>query len=64
MSNEVSRQVSIKKNLYQKLMLNAIIWSMLESPSISDYDEMENGVSKSTFFRTYNKRLNERNKPC
>ena len=30
-------------------MLNAIIWSMLESPSISDYDEMKNGVSKSTF---------------
>ena len=29
-------------------MINAITWSMFESPFTSDYDDMENGVSKST----------------
>ena len=28
-------------------MINVITWSMLESPSTSDYDEMDNGISKS-----------------
>ena len=30
-------------------MLNVITCSMLESPSTSDGDDMDNGVSKSTF---------------
>ena len=29
-------------------MINAIIWSMLDSLSTYDYDEIDNGVSKST----------------
>ena len=30
----------------KKLMINAIICSMLEYPSTSDYDQTDNGVSK------------------
>ena len=51
-----------KQDFDQKLMINTIYFSILDSPSTSDYDEMENGVSKSTFLRTYNKKINERNK--
>ena len=38
----------LKQNFGQKLMINAITCSMLESPSTSGYDEIENGVSKLT----------------
>ena len=37
-----------KQESDQKLMINVINCSMLESPSTSGYDEMDNGVSKST----------------
>ena len=37
-----------KQKFDQKSMINMITCSMLESPPTSDYDEMENGVSKST----------------
>ena len=57
MSNEVSIQVSIEKNFYQKLLINAIIWSMLEYISTPDYDETENGVSKSTVLQLTIKHL-------
>ena len=51
------------KNFDQKLMMNAITSSMLEFPSTSDYDEVENPVSKSNVFRTNNQTLNKRNQP-
>ena len=38
-------------------MITAITWSILESPSTSDYDEMENGVSKSTMLEPTIKHL-------
>ena len=38
----------LKQNFNHKLMINVITCSMLESPSTSDYDDMDNGVSKST----------------
>ena len=57
MSNEVSRQVSIEKNYYHKLMINATTCSILESPSTYDYDEMYNGVYKSTVLEPTIKRL-------
>ena len=48
MSNGVYRQGSIETFFYQKLMMNAISGSMLESTSTFDNDNMENGASKST----------------
>ena len=38
----------VLKKIDPKLTIKAITCSMLESPSTSDYDEIENGVSKST----------------
>ena len=38
-----------KQYLVKKLVIHAITCSMLESPSTSDYGEMDNGVSKSNF---------------
>ena len=38
----------LKKDVDKRLMINVINCSMLESPSTSGYDEMDNGVSKST----------------
>ena len=37
----------LEKKIDQKLMMTAITCSMLESPSTSNYDEMDNGISKS-----------------
>ena len=51
------------KNFNQKLMMNEITSSMLNFPSTSDYDEVENPVSKSNVFRTNNQTLNKRNQP-
>ena len=42
MSNEVFRQVSIEKDVDEKLMIIVINCSMLESPFTSDYDDMYN----------------------
>ena len=39
--------VLTQKN-HRKLMINVMTCSMLESPSTSDNDEKDNGVSKST----------------
>ena len=38
-------------------MINAITCSMLESPCTSDYDEINNGVSKSTVLEPTTKQL-------
>ena len=38
----------LKQDFGKKLLINAITCSMFESPSTSDYDDMDNGVSKST----------------
>ena len=38
-------------------MINTINYSMLESPYTSDYDEMDNGVSKSTLLEPKIKHL-------
>ena len=38
----------LKHHFDKKLMINEITCSILDSPSTSDYDDMENGVSKST----------------
>ena len=39
----------LKQDFDKKLIINKIDYSILESPSTSDYDDTENGVSKSTF---------------
>ena len=41
-------QSVLKQNFDKKSMINSINCLILESPSTSDYDDMENGVSKST----------------
>ena len=38
----------LKQNFDYKLMINSINFSILEFPSTSYYDDMDNGVSKST----------------
>ena len=43
-------------------MITAISCSMFESPSTSDYDEMNKGVSKSTYLEPTIKNINEVNK--
>ena len=43
--------------------MNAITSSMLEFLPTSEYDDMDNPVSKTNVFRTYNQTLNERNQP-
>ena len=48
MLNEFSRKVCFEKYFDQKLMINVIACSMLESPYTSDYDEMGNVDSKPT----------------
>ena len=49
MSNEVSLdKLVLKQDVDKKLIINAIACSMLESPSTSDYDDIENSVYKST----------------
>ena len=37
----------MRQNFDNKQMINAITCSMLESPSTSDYNDMDNDVSKS-----------------
>ena len=44
-----------KKYLYKKLMINAIIFSMLESPSTSDYDEMYNSFLNQQYYNLQQK---------
>ena len=39
----------LEQKFDQKLMINMITCSMLEYPYTYDYDDMENGVYKSTF---------------
>ena len=38
----------LKQDVDNKLMMNVITCSMLESPNTSDDNDIENGVSKST----------------
>ena len=49
----------LKQYFDKKLIINLINCSMLWSPYTSDYYQVENVVSKSTVFRTYNETLNE-----
>ena len=42
----------LKQNIDHKLMINFINCSILESPYTYDYDDMKNGVSKSTVLET------------
>ena len=41
----------LKQNFDLQLIINMITCSMLQYPSTSDYDDMENGVSKSTLLQ-------------
>ena len=47
----------LNENFDKKIMINAIICSMLEAPSTSDYDEMDNVVTKSTILEPTIKHL-------
>ena len=61
MSNEVSRQVNIEKNL----MINVINCSMMESKSTYDFDERDNGDYKSTVLeRTIKHSIKETSLGC
>ena len=44
----LSDKLLYKKDVDKKLMINAIMYLMLESSSTYNYDDKENGVSKLT----------------
>ena len=45
----------LKKDVDKKLMMNTITCSMLESRFNSDYDDMDNGVSKPIVYNPQSK---------
>ena len=45
-------------------MINAIFWSILESPPTSDYDDMDNSVYKSTVLEPTIKHLIKETSLC
>ena len=47
----------LKKDADKKLMINVMTCSMLNSPSISDYYDMDNGVSNSIVLEAIIKHL-------
>ena len=47
----------LKQDFDKKLMIHAITSSMLDSPSTFNYDDMDNGVSKSTVLEPTTKHL-------
>ena len=64
MSNEVSIQVSIETKLLSEINDKCDFWSMLESPSTSDYDDMDNNVYKSTVLEPTIKHLIKETSLC
>ena len=54
----------LKQDVDNKLILNVITSSILESPSTSDYGEMDNGVLKSTCLERTIKHVTEETILC
>ena len=50
----------LKKEFYKKIIINGITCSMLESPYTSDYDDMDNGISKLTVLEPTIKHLTKK----